>query len=197
MVDLIAHHPCAGTRLWPMRAVLWAAPSGAQLSALCVWKVSYIVKTCVVTQKNPVSKKQTEKDLSFALWEWTCPPLFLSHFFFFLPWECLFNECLTIVFSKYTTVISSVFYVYVCFACMYICVSCVPHDYWGGGVSDPLGLELQAAVSCHVDSGNWTLVLCSSRKCSLPPFCPQPVIHRPEAEGHCELDSATQTTVQT
>jgi hypothetical protein len=34
------------------------------------------------------------------------------------------------------------------FACMYVCVR----------IPDPLELELQTVVSCHVDSGNWTPV---------------------------------------
>lgn len=33
-------------------------------------------------------------------------------------------------------------------------------------VSDPLRLELQMVVSCHMDSGNWAWVLCKSSQCS-------------------------------
>jgi hypothetical protein len=36
------------------------------------------------------------------------------------------------------------FYIYWCFACVYICVR----------ESDPLELELQMVVSCHVVAGN-------------------------------------------
>ena len=36
------------------------------------------------------------------------------------------------------------FYVHWCLACMYVCVR----------VLDPLVLELQTVVSCHVDAGN-------------------------------------------
>ena len=49
-------------------------------------------------------------------------------------------------------------YVHWCFAYKCVCVR----------VSDPLGLELQTVVSCHVGAGNWIPVLCKSNKCSKP-----------------------------
>ena len=49
-------------------------------------------------------------------------------------------------------------YVHWCFAYKCVCVR----------VSDPLGLELQTVVSCHVGAGNWIPVLWKSNQCSKP-----------------------------
>lgn len=43
-------------------------------------------------------------------------------------------------------------------------------------VSDLLELELQAILSCHVDAGDWTWVICKSRQCPWP-GTPGPIIY--------------------
>jgi hypothetical protein len=63
------------------------------------------------------------------------------------------------------------FYVQGCCACMSVCVPygsmCVPGVQRGQKRAwDPLELELQMALSCHVGSGNWTWVPWESSQCS-------------------------------
>jgi hypothetical protein len=55
-----------------------------------------------------------------------------------------------------------------CFACIYVCVLYAYSTHRDQRrVSDPLELELQLSVSCHVGAGNGTRVLCKSSCCFL------------------------------
>lgn len=65
---------------------------------------------------------------------------------------------------------SSKFYVYGCFVSIHVCVTLretwVPQ--WLCRASDPLELEFQVVVSCHLGAGNRTWVLCKSSHLSSP-----------------------------
>lgn len=77
------------------------------------------------------------------------------------PVSLLIQHSLTCSFLKY-------FYFYIS-VCAYVCM--YSHMYAGTcrvqkWVPDTLELELQAAMSTAMDTGNWTLDLCRSSKCS-------------------------------
>lgn len=153
MVDLTAHQPCAGTRLWPMRAALWAAPSGAQLSALCVWKVGYLVKTCIVIQNNPISKKQTEKDLSFALWEWDLSSPFSFPFPFFFFCFChgnVFSMNVSLLCFPSTQLLCLLCFLCVCVFCLHVhmCIVCASWLLGAGVGSLGTGITGSCKLSC-------------------------------------------------
>ena len=54
---------------------------------------------------------------------------------------------------------------------MYVCITCVPGAYGGPKASDPLNLELQMVVSCHVGAGKQTNALYKSTTCFEPLAC--------------------------
>lgn len=64
-------------------------------------------------------------------------------------------------------------YFSICLFIYLLCMSVLPECMcmsdalsYKNGVLGPLELVLQVVVSCHVDAGKWTQVLCKSRKCS-------------------------------
>jgi hypothetical protein len=59
--------------------------------------------------------------------------------------------------------IKKILYVYVCFACMYVCTTCVP-SVCESQVLDPFKLGFQTVMKCL--GGVGTKVLCKSKQCS-------------------------------